>query len=247
MTNHPNARLPSFSDETEDLFRRVLNERTDLVVPIDRDKRRLKQPVTRVSAENIFTWHLDKHSIIEHEIDPTLIKQRVWQRRVGVKDGGRLTEAQIVAQEKRLGVRIPDPWRDVYKNFNGGWVDTLFWGDVNEPRIDDIVPIPKGSHQYLSLEDVAPLRDLLAAEWKEMGYGTLDCSSLDPRLIAIALSGSEAILLDYRENDDPRVCLAYFDKYGEDPLATWETDNFTFWWPTMDVFFRGLYLQRRFI
>lgn len=257
MTNHREASSPRQTVQlspsspstagcaTDELFRRLLNERKVRVDLTDREKRLLKQPVTRVSVDNIFTWHLDQHTVIENETDPELIRQRIWQRRVGVKEGGRLTEEQIAAQEKRLGVRLPSPWRDVYKHFNGGWVDTLRWGDMTNPRIDDIMPIPKSSHQYLALEDAAPLRDILPVEWEELEYGILDCSSLDPRLIAIALAGSEAVLLDYRESDEPRVCLAYFSKYDDDPLAGWETDEFTFWWPSMEVFFRGLYLQSR--
>jgi hypothetical protein len=216
-------------------------------VDVRREKRRLKQPVTRVELGTIFTWHLNQHTVIESETDPELIKQRVWQRRVGVKESGRLTEAQIATQEKRLGIRLPMPWRDVYKHFNGGWVDTLYWGDMNNPQSNDIVPIPQSSHQYLALEDVAPLRDLLPVEWKDFGDGSLDCSNLDPRLIAIALAENQAVLLDYRERDEPRVGLAYFSKYDDDPLDAWETNKLTHWWPNMKVFFRGLYLQNRII
>lgn len=249
---------PSSEDvETEQLFLRMLDERKAdddstlnwrpvRSVDIRREKKRLKQPVTRVDVDNIFTWHLNQHTVIENETDPELIKKRIWQRRVGVKESGRLTEAQIAAQEKRLGIRLPMPWRDVYKHFNGGWVGTLYWGDMNNPQSNDIVPIPQSSHQYLALEDVAPLRDLLPVEWEEeLDHGSLDCSNLDPRLIAIACAGSQAVLLDYRQGDSPRVCEAFFDKYDDDPLAGWETDGFTFWWPNMAVFFRGLYLQNR--
>jgi hypothetical protein len=216
-------------------------------VDVRREQKRLKQPVTRVEVDNLFTWHLNQHTVIEPETDPELIKQRVWQRRVGVKESGRLTEAQIAAQETRLGIRLPMPWRDVYKHFNGGWVDTLYWGDMNNPQGNDIVPIPQSSHQYLALEDVAPLRDLLPIEWEELEYDVSDFSSLDPRLIAIALAESQAVLLDYRKGDEPRVGLAHFSKYDDDPLASWETDKFTQWWPNVEVFFRGLYLQRRII
>ncbi|WP_171902456.1 SMI1/KNR4 family protein [Sinorhizobium sp. RAC02] len=234
-------------DDTEELFRHLLNQREARADLTDREKNLLRQPVTSVSVDNIFTWHLSQHSIIENETDPELIRRRIWQRRVGVKECGRLTEEQITVQEKRLGVRLPALWRDVYKHFNGGWVDTLRWGDMDNPGIDDIVPVPQSSHQYLALEDVARLRDILPVEWEELEYGILDCSGLDSRLIAIALAGSEAVLLDYRESDEPRVCLAHFDKYDDNPLAGWETDEFTFWWPDMEVFFRGLYQQSRIV
>ncbi|MGK6316983.1 SMI1/KNR4 family protein [Neorhizobium sp. DT-125] len=259
MTNHREASSsqqtvksspsspPTEECDTEELFRRLLNQRKARVDLTDREKKLLRQPVIRVSVDNIFAWHLDQYTVIENETDPELIKQRIWQRRVGVKEGGRLTEKQIAAQEKRLGIRLPAPWRDVYKHFNGGWVDTLHWGDMNDPQIDDVVPIPQSSHQYLALEDVAPLRDILPVEWEELEYGIPDFSGLDPKLIAIAMAGSQAVLLDYRQGDEPRVGLAYFSKYDDDPLAGWETDEFTHWWPNMRVFFRGLYLQRRII
>lgn len=252
----PTSFSPSSEEvETERLFLSMLAERKShgesalswrpVHSDTRREKTRLKQPVTRVDVDNIFTWHLNQHTVIENETDPELIKNRIWQRRVGVKESGRLTEAQIAAQEERLGIRLPMPWRDVYKHFNGGWVDTLYWGDRNHPQSDDIVPIPQSTHQYLALENVAPLRDLLPVEWEELDLGRLDCSNLDPRLIAIACAGSQAVLLDYRQGTSPRVCNAFFSEYDDDPLAAWETDKFTFWWPNMAVFFRGLYLQNR--
>lgn len=253
MTTLISSPSPSEPLETEQLFRRMLEERQAEEIPnerrvqadLRREAKRLKQPTTRVEVNNIFTWYLDQHTEIEPETDPELIKQRVWQRRVGVKDSGRLTEAQIAAQEDRLGVRLPMPWRNVYKHFNGGWVGTLYWGDMSNPHSSDVVPIPQATHQYLALEDVAPLRERLPAEWEDLDQGNLDCSNLDPRLIAIACAGSEAILLDYREGASPRVCKAFFSKYEDDPLAAWETDRSTVWWPNMAVFFRGLYLQNR--
>ncbi|WP_284775389.1 SMI1/KNR4 family protein [Agrobacterium sp. lyk4-40-TYG-31] len=255
MTKPTSSSPTSEEAETERLFLSMLDERkSDRESAVNwrpvnpdmrREKKQLKQPVTRVDVDNIFTWHLNQHTVIENETDPELIKNRIWQRRVGVKESGRLTEAQIAAHEERLGIRLPLPWRDVYKHFNGGWVGTLFWGDRNNPQNDDIVPIPQSAHQYLALEDVAPLRDLLPVEWEELDLGRLDCSNLDPRLIAIACAGSQAVLLDYRQGTSPRVCKAFFSKYNDDPLAGWETDEFTFWWPNMAVFFRGLYLQNR--
>ncbi|XUY30203.1 SMI1/KNR4 family protein (plasmid) [Agrobacterium sp. rho-8.1] len=255
MTKPTSSSLTSDEVETERLFLGILDERKrdresaihwrPVNPDIRHEKKRLNQPVTCVDVNNIFTWHLDQHTVIENETDPELTKNRIWQRRVGVKESGRLTEAQIAAQEERLGIRLPMPWRDVYKQFNGGWVDTLYWGDRNNPKSDDIVPIPQSTHQYLALENVAPLSDLLHVEWEELDLGRLDCSSLDPRLIAIACAGSQAVLLDYRQGPPPRVCKAFFSNYDDDPLAGWETNEFAFWWPNMAVFFRGLYLQNR--
>lgn len=255
MTKPTSSSPTSEEIETERLFLSMLDERkSDRESNVNwrpvnpdtrREKKRLKQPVTRVDVDNIFTWHLNQHTVMENETDPELIKNRIWVRRVGVKESGRLTEAQIATQEARLGIRLPMPWRDVYKHFNGGWVDTLYWGDRYNPQSDDIVPIPQSTHQYLALENVAPLRDLLPVEWEDLDLGRLDCSKLDPRLIAIACAGSQAVLLDYRQGPSPRVCKAFFSRYNDDPLAGWETDEFTFWWPNMAVFFRGLYLQNR--
>lgn len=52
--------------------------------------------------------------------------------------------------------------------------------------------------------DVASLRDL-PNEIKG-----LPCGALDPRLIAIAYADGQAIVLDYRAADEPRVCLSFF-------------------------------------
>jgi hypothetical protein len=245
MQDHHREKAFTPSHETEDLYLALLGARQDRRQPTDRERALLRQPVTPVRPDNIFTWHLNQHSVIETETDPERIRQRIWQRRTGVTAAGRLTEAQIVAQEQRLGVRLPLPWRDVYRYFNGGWVDSLYWGDGDDPRIDDVAPVPEQDHQYLALEDVAPLADILPGIWVENDYGRIDGDRIDRGLIAIALAGTTAVLLDYRAGEVPRVCLAYFSKYDDDPLAGWETDSFTVWWPNMEVFFRGLYRQDR--
>jgi hypothetical protein len=230
-------------DQTEKHFRQIIAARSlSSAVLSRREKTMLKQPVRRVTPQNIFTWHLNQFTRFEEETDPALVTQGVHYRRVGVTAGGQLTDVAIAAQEDRLGLRIPEPWRDVYHHFNGGWVHSLYWGDSDKPRLDDIEPIPQSSHEYLALEDVAPLNALLPTQ-----MDGLDCSRLDPRLIALACSGSQAVLLDFRDGGEPRVCKAFFSSLDDDPLSEWETDPFTLWWPNMRVFFRGLYLQDRLI
>ncbi len=71
----------------------------------------------------------------------------------------------------------------------------------------------------------------------------LDCGALDPRLIAIADADAQAVVLDYRAADEPRVCLAFFSEQGCGPLHGWEQHEATLWWPNMAVFFRGPYRQ----
>lgn len=207
-----------------------------------REKIQLKQPVTRVRPDNIFTWHLNQHTVFEEETDPELIKNGHYYDRVGVCGNWCLTESQIAKQEKRLGIRLPEPWREVYKHFNGGWVHTLYWGDPDNPQIDDIEPIPQGNHEYLPLEDVGPLAELLPKDMEG-----LDGTRLDKRLIAVACYDCQAVLLDYRQSDDPSVCYAFFSPYDDDPLSGWEEDEFTTWWPDIQSFFDGLYLQDRLI
>jgi hypothetical protein len=46
-------------DETEQLFQRLLSERGVENNLTSRERKQLKQPVTRVRADNIFTWHLN--------------------------------------------------------------------------------------------------------------------------------------------------------------------------------------------
>jgi hypothetical protein len=230
-------------DVTEKLFREILAQRNPYSALLSRrEKKKLKQLVQRATPQNVFTWHLNQFTVFEDETDPALLKQGIQYRRVGVTESGRLNDSAISAQEDRLGIRIPDPWRDVYRHFNGGWVHKLYWGDSDNPRLDDVEPIPQRNHEYLALEDVAPLKELLPSQ-----MDGLDCSRLDPRLIALACCGSQAVLLDFRDGDEPRICSAYFSSFDGDPLETWETDEFTYWWPNMRVFFRGLYLQDRLI
>lgn len=230
------------NDETDQKILNLLNKFAVDEELIRYQKKQLNQPVTRVRPDNIFSSHLSQHTIFEDETDPKLLKKGVLLNPVGVTKEGALTEAQISVQEKRLGIRIPDPWREVYKYFNGGWVEGLYWGDLHKPSLNDIIPIPQIGHEYLALEEVAPLRDILPGE-----MDGVDCSTLDSRLIAIACWDCQAVLLDYRQGSDPRVCRAYFNEYDENWLDCWEEDEFTFWWPNVQVFFRGLYLQDRIV
>lgn len=228
-------------DETESEYQRLLDARAPEEEDLTkRDRRQLKQPVTCVRPDNFFRWHLNRHTVFEDETDPKRIKNGIYLRRVGVTAAGRLTEAQIAVEEDRLGVRLPEPWRDVYRHFDGGWTDELYWGDMSDPRMYDPMPIPQYGHEYLALEDVAPLRELMPKEME--GY---DWTRLDPRLITIACAEPQAVILDYRDGVDPRVCCAFFSRYDDDPVESWERHEFTYWWPNMRVFFRGLYLQDR--
>lgn len=227
--------------ENERDFKRILEARgPDEEDLTGKDRRRLKQPVTRVRPDNIFTWHLNEHTVFEDETDPKLVRKGYLLRRVGVTPGGQLTETQIAGHEKRLGIRLPEPWREVYRHFNGGWTNDLLWGDLDNPRMNDREPIPQRGHEYLALEGVAPLRDLMMHEMEGHSW-----DRLDPRLIAIACADTQAVILDYRDGDDPRVCCAYFSEYDDDPVQSWEQDELTLWWPNMRVFFHGLYLQDR--
>lgn len=63
-----------------------------------------------------------------------------------------------------MGLRFPAPWREVYKHFNGGWTDRLFWGDPDDPRIEDPEAFSPAGHEYLALEDVVSLRNLMCNE-----------------------------------------------------------------------------------
>lgn len=231
----------SVSAEVEHEYQRLLEAR----IPDDkfltaRDKRRLKQPVTQVEPHNIFQSHLTKHTIYENETDRKLIRKGVMLRSVGLTEGARLTEMQITGEEDRLGIKLPAPWREVYKHFNGGWTHMLRWGDLNDPRVNDPEAICSSGHEYFALEDVVPLRDHMGKEMD--GY---DWGRLDPRLFVIGGRYSEAMILDYRHGDDPKVCRGFFWRTKADPMDDWEQDDFTQWWPNMRVFFRGLYLQDR--
>lgn len=233
----------SVSVEVEHDYQRLLQAR----IPDDefltaKDRKRLKQPVTRVEPNNIFESYLSKHTVFENETDRKLMRKGVFLRPVGVKPGGRLTETQIAAEEDRLGLRLPEPWREVYKHFNGGWTDRLFWGDPDDPRKNDPEAISSSGHEYFALEDVVPLRDHMEKEMQGHNW-----RQLDPKLLAIGGRHSQAMILDYRSGDDPKVCRGFFWESKDDPMENWEQDDFAQWWPNMRVFFRGLYLQDRVI
>lgn len=227
--------------DEENLFHSLLNkigEDDDLTT---REKRQLKQPAYAATPKNIFTWHLNEYTIFEDETGPHEPKQGVLLHRVGVTTEGRLSDAQIARHEARLRVRLPEPWREVYRHFNGGWTSSLRWGERTRPKQNDILAVPSLQSEYLALEDVAPLREHLAASRSD-----IDTSQVDERLIAIAFceDGGETFVLDYRSSDNPAVGKFYIDNEEDDPLY-YEEEGF--WWPNMSIFFRGLYIQDRIL
>jgi len=176
--------------------------------------------------------------VFEDEADPLARSKGVRYRCTGTTAGARLSETEICAQEQRLGVALPLPWRDVYRHFNGGTAEGLNWGDVAQPRHGNLLPYPTTCPTFFALQDVMPLGHFAVAE-----HPKVDIADFDARLIALAWRNDEAIVLDYRDGDDPKVGKLFLDMYTADPLACAERDGF--WWPNMRVFFAGLYLQSR--
>ncbi len=204
-----------------------------------REKRALAQPAIAATPRNLMRWHDDKYTVFEDETDPVERKAGVRYRRVGTTAGAQLTQAEVALQEARLGVPLPLPWRDVYRHFNGGFASGLYWGDSSRPTRNDILPVPSTRPSFLPLEDVLPLAHFIARDRPE-----LDAKRVDPKLIALAWRNDEAIVLDYRAGDDPRVGKLYINAFDDDPLSIFEQQD-AVWWPNMRVFFAGLYLQDR--
>lgn len=226
--------------DDERLLRDLINEIEEEEDLSPLDKRMLKRPAFAATPSNILTWHLNQYTVFEDETDPVELKNGALYRRVGVKDGGRLSEQEIAKHEERLGVRLPEPWRDVYRYFNGGSNSDLFWGDRENPKEADLVPMPSLNRQYLDLGSVVPLKLLLQEHLPK-----LDTRSVDERLIAIAYSEGdhEAVVLDYRTASEPRVGRVLICRDDDDPVELFEEESF--WWPNMRVYFGGLYIQDR--
>ncbi|BBY50459.1 hypothetical protein MARA_39270 [Mycolicibacterium arabiense] len=127
-------------------------------------------------------------------------------------------EDMIAAAETRLGVRLPDTLRALYRVLNGGYVGWLYVPLVPNPRpvYDDW----RGafSIDYSSLASLETLRTV-AEHYADFTHDPEDLPENAEHLIVLQARYGDMTLLDYSGGPPPRVLLVNYDKApGEDPV-----------------------------
>ena len=142
----------------------------------------------------------------------------------------------IAAAEMRLGVRLPDTLRALYRKLNGGYVGWLYVPLVPNPGpvYDDW----RGafSIDYSSLASLDKLRTV-AEHYSDFTHEPEDVPANAEHLIVLQARYGDMTLLDYSVGPRPRVLIVDYDKApGQDPVDL-AFDDF-------DVFFVALRGER---
>ena len=173
----------------------------------------LAEPVT---AANFFRGiHYSHGSYRDGEFDGT------------PNENSRGGDDRIAAAEQRLGVRLPEGLRALYRVQNGGSVDGLAIAKVDDPRpmfADWLQPF-SGYSDLLPLELLRTLHDCVC-DHADPGAAD-DADQFPPgakERIVLARWYSETLFLDYRNGGEPRVGFADFERSHADADTVWFAD-----------------------
>ncbi|MCU0862202.1 MAG: SMI1/KNR4 family protein [Planctomycetes bacterium] len=150
-------------------------------------------------------------------------------------DRSRGGDDRIAAAEQRLGVRLPEGLRALYRVQNGGSVGTLAIAKVDAPRPvhDDWLQPFGGYADLLPLELLRTLHDCVC---EHADPDAADAAEQFPpgakERIVLARWYGETLFLDYRHGGEPRVGFADF--------GTSHADTDTTWFADFDAFFARL-------
>lgn len=190
----------------------------------------IEAEAVRVTPETLFDGHHYSNAEYDEENDER-----------SLKDSAFVSEAEIVAKEAELGVRLPEALRALYLMQNGGSIRGVYAGDVTMPLEDDVTP-------FSGYEDMNPLGSLRSLHESINDYAYDDQLEMFPngakRMIVLAQWYRETLFLDYREGDVPRVGFYDFDLSEDLQDDAWEED--AVFWPDFDAFFAQLYRQKRY-
>lgn len=140
------------------------------------------------------------------------------------------SDAQLAATEERLGFRLPESLRALYRMLDGGYVGTLYVPLKADPRpvYDDW----RGafSIDYSSLSALKDLRTV-RAHYEDFTHDPDDMPAHADTLVVLQARYGDMTLLDYSRPGEPRVSIVDFDRNGDLADITFET---------FDAFFRAL-------
>lgn len=192
---------------------------------------------------------------IELSIDPTpltlqsfFVSHGYWranaardalERRGGLVEKRPLaaSEDMLTAAEQRLGERLPDTLRALYRVMDGGYVGALYVPLRGEPgpRYDDW----RGafSIDYSSLAALDQLRTV-KEHYADFTDDPDDLPKDAERLVVLQARYGDMTLLDYSSGPEPRVLIVDYDRAAEKGPVDAAFEDF-------DAFFRALRRRRR--
>ena len=144
-------------------------------------------------------------------------------------------EDMIAAAEERLGVRLPETLRALYRIMNGGYVGWLYVPLKADPK-----PVYDDWRGAFSIDysSLAPLERLrtVAEHYADFTDDPDEIPADADRLIVLQARYGDMTLLDYSRGPQPRVLIGDYDRVDEDPVDI-AFENF-------DTFFAALRRDR---
>lgn len=154
-------------------------------------------------------------------------------------DPAGLSDAEITAVETRLGIKLPDGLRALYRHQNGGYLSVMCITppDKTPPfGIDDLLHPFSGYNDLHACTELKTVwegfLDFADPDDKE-NYGHLFENGTD-KMVLLAQWYQESLFLDYNQAGAPRVGYVDFDRQN------WI--EHTKWWPSFEAFFAALRL-----
>ncbi|MDQ0038558.1 hypothetical protein J2W30_006345 [Variovorax boronicumulans] len=140
------------------------------------------------------------------------------------------SNAQIAATEERLGIRLPEGLRALYRVMDGGYVGALY-----VPLKRDPGPVYDDWRGAFSIDysSLSPLKNLrtVRAHYEDFTHDPADMPAHADTLLVLQARYGDMTLLDYSRPGEPQVSIVDFDRNGALTDITFET---------FDAFFRAL-------
>ena len=146
------------------------------------------------------------------------------------------SEAMIVAAEARLGFRLPETLRRLYRRMNGGYIGRVHVALKTDPRLGHAAWRGAFAVDFATLAGVHELRTI-AQRCKELRHAPEEAPPGADKLVILQVRHGDMTLLDYSRGAEPRVLIVDYDKpRGLDPIDVAFED--------FDAFFAALRRQR---
>ena len=140
------------------------------------------------------------------------------------------SDAEIAAAEERIGFRLPQGLRALYRMLDGGYVGALY-----VPLKMDPGPVHDDWRGAFSIDysSLSPLKNLrtVRAHYEDFTDDPDDMPAQADTLLVLQARYGDMTLLDYSRSGEPQVSIVDFDRHGDLADITFET---------FDAFFRAL-------
>lgn len=211
--------LPAIAGETAP----ETNQKTDAVEDVELDI-----DPTPLRLETFFKSRGIHHFDAARQAMEGRGETRVEKLPIGADD------ERIAEAEQRLGVRLPETLRKLYRIMDGGYVGWMHVALKGDPR-----PLYEDWRGAFSIDysSLAPLRRLttVAAHYEDFTHEPEEVPTDAEHMIILQARYGDMTLLDYSQGPEPRVVIADFDKQRDPVDITFE--NF-------DTFFAALRRNR---